>query len=91
MIIQDPLMPKIGNIVKPRYNMDKFVETYSKYKNTRQNFDIALYKQIYDNLIRRNYCFINFSSKDSNLCCCHVDEESLGWIVPIQCLKRVKV
>lgn len=87
MQVQDPLTPEIGDYVKPRYNKDKFIEIFIKHNNI--NTDVI--KSIYNNLIERNYYINNFNIKYNDLCYCYVDEESLGWGVPIQCLKRVKV
>jgi len=89
MVVNDPLMPKIGDYVKPKFNRNKFIEIYHKF-NPRVD-DINERGLVYDSLINKNHQLRAIHNRGNDLCSCHVDEELLGWIVPIQCLKRVKI
>lgn len=91
MVLNDPHEPQIGDIVKPRYNKDKFIETYIKFMRLNQNASLIAF-EIYSSLISKNYIFQSFTyDDDDDLCDCFSYYETTGWAIPIQCLKRVKV
>lgn len=93
MVVNNPHNPKIGDYVKPRYNKEKFIETYIKFMRLmrlNQNASLISFEEMYSSLISKNFIFQSFTY-DNNLCKCFTNGESMGWVVPIQCLKRVKV
>lgn len=91
MVVNNPHNPKIGDYVKPRYNKEKFIENYIKFMRPNQNASLISFEEMYSSLISKNFIFQSFTYDDDNLCDCFSYHETTGWVIPIQCLKRVKV